>query len=539
MNIIIRCDSSWAIGSGHVVRCRTLGLQLKNCGVNVVFVCKRLDGALISYLEDDFRVLTLVEQSNSSLVDSRNSRTTDDDEVADWLGWSESRDAQETLAALDKHTDKDWDWVIVDNYALGVEWEAQVASSLQSKLFGKPKIFVIDDLANRCHCADMLLDQNFHGNHSYYRYKDLISASSLGLYGPHYALLQEEYGNIRKHSRTTSGFRRIFVYFGGSDVYGLTLKTLRALTKPFAQSMIVDVVIDTQHRDYQQIRHLAGLRENTYIHSGLKSLSGIMSRADFAIGACGTTTWERVAIGLKSLVWTIADNQVASAEELSRHGYIMLAGKASETSEGRMAEIIHDYLKSEETLRDGKELTDGLGTRRVVTALLNRETDVSLRPVSPEDEALLFRWANDPCVRNNSFSVNEISYSQHQRWFQDSLRNVSRLHFIAYTSDSLPVGQIRFDLNNQKETALIDISIDRCARGRGLASLMIKKGVSETKRVWRRRLTLVGYVRRDNHASNSSFKRAGFLSKSTCFNEVEVIQWSKQVNALESAYPVA
>ena len=60
--VIFRCDASLSIGSGHVMRCRTLARELQSRGAEVLFLCRRQAGDLIALLEQEFQVLALPEQ---------------------------------------------------------------------------------------------------------------------------------------------------------------------------------------------------------------------------------------------------------------------------------------------------------------------------------------------------------------------------------------------------------------------------------------------------------------------------------------------
>ena len=164
----------------------------------------------------------------------------------------------------------------------------------------------------------------------------------------------------------------------------------------------------------------------------------------------------------------------------------------------------------------GSDLTDGWGVSRQAMAMLGpQEGGLRLRPAMATDEALLLRWANDPQVRSNSFTSEQITPEDHHRWFQRGLNNPQRMHLIATTADGCPVGQIRFDQQSLSperaaNEAVVALSLDRCARGYGLAGELIRKGLIALHQHWGPTTNVVAEVLTTNSASNACFAQAGF-----------------------------
>ena len=215
-----------------------------------------------------------------------------------------------------------------------------------------------------------------------------------------------------------------------------------------------------------------------------------MVRADLAIGAGGATTWERACLGLPSLVIAIAKNQLKSTQALHRAEHLQLLGREAWVSVEEITSALLARLSDPDAKRAGSGLTDGWGVSRLAMAMLGpKEDGLRLRPAMTTDEALLLRWANDPQVRGNSFTSEQITSEEHHRWFQRGLNNSQRLHLIATTSDGCPVGQIRFDKQPRSpeggsNEAIVAISLDRCARGHGLAVELVKKGLTALCQHW-------------------------------------------------------
>ena len=285
-----------------------------------------------------------------------------------------------------------------------------------------PGRLVIDDLADRAHEADILLDQNFFGEGSEQRYQKLVPNHCRELFGPHYALLGPEYSQLHPLVPPRKNVRRILVYFGGVDKDNLTGRTLEALMDPAMAHLAVDVVLGRQSPHHRAVSELVEQRAFTTLHTPLPSLAGLISRADLAIGAAGTTTWERACLKLPTLVVTIASNQKPFAEALDQAGHLRLIGDAKNVStEQIQANILHHINSSvHQKMGAGESLTDGHGASRLAIAMLGPQSSIKLRKAEDSDESILLRWANDPQVRANSLSQEPITASDHHNWFRGS-----------------------------------------------------------------------------------------------------------------------
>jgi UDP-2,4-diacetamido-2,4,6-trideoxy-beta-L-altropyranose hydrolase len=186
MNITIRTDASTRIGLGHLVRCRTLATALRDQGATVRFICRAHPGHQIAALRaDGLDVTALPAPPDQEAADG---------DYAAWLGVPQAQDAAETIAAL--AADRP-DWLIVDHYGLDVDWEQALRPHVG-------RILVIDDLANRRHDGDLLLDQNY-APAGTTRYQGLLPPGARTLLGPAYALLRPEYAQHRQTLRPRNG----------------------------------------------------------------------------------------------------------------------------------------------------------------------------------------------------------------------------------------------------------------------------------------------------------------------------------------------
>jgi RimJ/RimL family protein N-acetyltransferase len=367
--------------------------------------------------------------------------------------------------------------------------------------------------------ADLLLDQNFFGADTDQRYQGLVPSQCRQLLGPHYALLGPEYAQLHPLVPVRTELRRVLVFFGGVDSDNLTGLTLEALLDPALAHLAVDVVLGSQSPYRQAVADLVAQRPFTTLHGPLPSLAGLIARADLAIGAGGATTWERACLKLPSLVVAIADNQLPFAEALHQAGHLQLLGKPATVCAEQIRSELLAWV-ADPHLQDAVcDLTDGMGVSRLVLSMLGPQTAISLRPADAGDEALLLRWANDPQVRASSFSPDLIAPSDHHNWFRQGLADPNRLLLIAMAADSCPIGQIRFDrqplpAQGGSAEATVDLSLDRCARGFGLAADLVRLGLQAMEQTWGPDIEAVAEVLTTNAASNVCFSRAGFVQES-------------------------
>lgn len=487
--VAFRVDSSVAIGSGHVVRCLTLANVLRDRKADVRFICREHPGNLIARIEGEgFAVRRLQPCAAESPGN---------------LGAAPAQDASETSAAI---AEFDPHWLVTDHYGTAGEWERQIR-------LGSARLFAIDDF-ERLHSARMVLNQNWRE-----RLADSdVAGASANLLGPRYALLRPEYAALRAAPRQrTSPAERVLVFFGGSDATNETSKALVALSQSQFESMHVDVVLGASHPDVAAIQRLVDARPRTMLRRNLPSLAPLMQAADVAIGAGGSTTWERLCLRVPSLVTTIADNQVPGTQALANQGMIRYLGPAEATTPAAYADALSSPWQPAEL---ANRLVDGLGALRVAEAMLpSATTDLTLRPATLSDAESLFEWRNDSLARAMSFSSTPVLWNDHVRWLRARLAGDSCVLFIA-TLHGLPIGQIRFDL--ESERAILSYSLDMLVRGRGMSRTLVTAGVAALRRRGVE-MPVHAFVKRENVASQRVFETLAWR-KTTADSELVFIQ---------------
>lgn len=277
-----------------------------------------------------------------------------------WLGVDWQVDAAQTRQSMGSEA---LDWLIVDHYALDHRWESALRSSCK-------RIMAIDDLADRKHDCDLLLDQNY--GSSVERYRGLIPVDCTQCHGPGYALLMPAYAEWRTQLLVRDGqVRRVLIYFGGgADTANLTTLAVRAFQAPELASIELDIVVGASYAYQSSLEGLVAQRGKATIHRQLPDLADLMANADLAIGAGGATTWERCCMGLPTIVISIAENQRPACEALSADKQIEYMGRVDQVTSEMIRDRVLSLLRKPDLLRDlserGMRLVDGSSTDRIL-----------------------------------------------------------------------------------------------------------------------------------------------------------------------------
>ena len=316
MNILIRVDSSIDIGSGHLMRCLSLAKKLKDNNHIVTFVCKKLPGSMVSYIDSLGYVFKEIECPHTNQIE----------------------DANKTIDKI-KELSGVLDWVIVDNYSLDSTWQGLLSD------YSK-KIMVIDDLADRNHNCDLLLDQNFYIN-SAERYKNLVPKNCITLLGPSHILLRDEFHNFSKLNRIRDGnISNILIFFGAGDPLNLTMIALRALMFLSLAKITINVVLGEINPHRNEVKEFCNKSKNVKLHYQVSNMAQLINCADLSIGAGGSSMWERCYLGLPTLTVIFANNQKQTTLDTAKAGAIYYLGLSSELEEKDYIEAINFMLSN-------------------------------------------------------------------------------------------------------------------------------------------------------------------------------------------------
>jgi UDP-2,4-diacetamido-2,4,6-trideoxy-beta-L-altropyranose hydrolase len=493
--VVFRADASARIGFGHVARCLTLARALRARGVAVLFVARSADVPMLEHLDREGITVARVP-NNGGLAGSPPEDP--------WPEVGSRRDAEQTRDAILAWGRRP-QWIVADHYGIDEGWETVLRPHVD-------RIMVIDDLANRRHDCDLLLDQNLVDDLAS-RHVGRVPTRCGLLLGPEFALLQPAYAALHDTATARRGaIRRLLISFGGADAPGLTMKTLEAVGRLAQPAIHVDVVSSSASPWANALRQAVVGHDQVHLHFDLPSLANLMAEADFAIGAGGSTTWERLCLGLPTLVVTLAKNQEPAAAELDRRGLIHWLGDAESVTVDRihnaLATLMENGLPAEWSERCHAAV-DGEGAKRVVAALCSTATtEVRARRARDDDERLLLSWANDPVTRQNSFSTQPIPAETHHRWFRDRLADQENCRlYVVETLDGVPIGQVR--LQRMTPEWEIHYGVAQMFRGRGLGRSVLSAALEAFHDDVPTSL-VVGRVKLYNKASHRTFEALGF-----------------------------
>jgi len=354
MNIAIRADASIEMGSGHIMRCLTLADELIKQGHQAFFICRDLKGNLANLIREKEIPVYMIKSKDNEECDEHLY-------YSKWLRGSSIYDVEETLRIIKDGMKRSIDWLIVDHYALDKFWEEQIQQN-------GIKIMVIDDLADREHKCELLLDQNYYPN-CQIRYKDLVPKHAKCLLGPQYALLRDEFVNEKRVIRNRKPLK-ILVFFGGSDTTNETLKHLNFLGKIHKQiEFLVNVVVGINNPNKEKIKRIIKKNSNMFYHEQVNYMARLMCESDLAICAGGSTTWERYYMNLPAILIAVAHNQIEICESIIDFGIDYYLGKPNEANIKDFEKALFTMFTRLEKV-EGAQIVDGYGKNRVINCMM-------------------------------------------------------------------------------------------------------------------------------------------------------------------------
>ncbi|OPX34360.1 MAG: UDP-2,4-diacetamido-2,4,6-trideoxy-beta-L-altropyranose hydrolase [Desulfobacteraceae bacterium 4484_190.2] len=491
MQVVIRVDASVEIGTGHMCRCLALASALADMGASVHFICR-------------------VGGKNSKVFLSERKFP---------VSWIQARrpidqkiDAYSTSDII-KELGIRPDWLIVDHYDLDVTWESILRPAVR-------KIMVIDDLADRRHDCDFLLDQNYHGCRAQSRYHNLVPDHTIFMLGPRYALLDATFRRLRldlesRPKESAVGNFQVLLFFGGTDPVNETSRVLKSLD-PLADKLLINVVTGKGNPKRKEVAQLCKNRPWCRYFCQISDMASMIAASNLMVGAGGSTTWERFCLKTPGIVVSIADNQVSLAEPLARDGYILYLGRASEISSDDYLHAVALMLRSEWLRRyqaqKAARLVDGLGAIRVARMLTDGE--ISLRQAVESDSSKILEWRNALENRKFSFSNTAIPAHEHERWFKKCIADDDRILLVA-EKGRYAIGVLRFDINGDE--AVISVYMVPGFHGQGLGVSIIKAGTTWLSINAPQVNTIRAEVLPHNNAARRAFSAAGFTEKCSVF----------------------
>ncbi len=354
-NLFVRVDTSPEIGTGHILRCVGLADELRNTFDKIIFLSRKTTRSIIEIiLKNGFEVSTIDTPIKKSLKNN-----------------SKLNNELETIGNLLIPYKENLNFLLIDHYDISSNYE----SSLR-KIF--KKIFVIDDLANRQHDCDLLIDQNYYKDLTN-RYLKLVSKNTITLLGPKYVILRSEFRNSKKINYKKNTFpKRILISFGGSDPTNECEKVLNAIFSLKNKQFVITAVTGIHNKNFKQLKKQFGGNDNTKILNHTNNFNELLLNSDLCFGAGGTTTWERLYLGLPSIVTIISSDQKESIEFLSDMGHVINLGLAKDVTTETYAKTIKKIdpkILYNLSLKN-KKLIDGKGCARIKKQIIKLINDI-------------------------------------------------------------------------------------------------------------------------------------------------------------------
>lgn len=326
MRVLMRVEAGGRVGLGHVMRCLSLSAALRQCGASVSFLTDSFTGNVIRRASSEYAVFPIPH------------------------GLPEISDAARTVALLARCP---FDWVVVDHYSLGLLWEDAVVAS-------GAELLAIDDLA-RPHVAGSVLDSS---PEAICRY-GALAVGCYTLFGPAYALLRPGFCLLRQ-SAAARDKNRLFISFGGADPDDMTGWVVDTLRNSPYQAWAADIVVGRSYRHMASLKARVGKASGWMIYHDVIAPERLMARASLAIGAGGAMTWERCALGLPTVVISIADNQHNMSASLHERGVLHYAGHAGHVGADELLQALAWCEKNSDAMRRrARAYIDGKGAQRV------------------------------------------------------------------------------------------------------------------------------------------------------------------------------
>lgn len=480
--IIFRCDGSPHIGSGHVMRCLSLAEHLSEKAFDITFWVSQETIDHIPQLSiSDFKTITY-EPSDS------------------------------------------YEWLIVDHYSLDYTFETK-ARSLANK------IMVIDDLADRKHDCDILLDQTWGRQKA--DYSHLIPDHATQLLGTSFALLRKEFRNISKTlNKTFESPKSILICFGGVNPKQASEKAINMLSKYARQVLDITITLGGSTDVLIPVQNAVTAAQKISDHNytlchNADNITELMANADLAIGAGGTMSWERCATALPCLSVELADNQVNVLAQLNKIGAIKNLGKIESLSDNDFLMAFKTLIDNKETLREMSKtattICDARGVERILCHLLKpsmdkAENDISIRMADKNDCDLVYQWQTEKAARQYARSPEPPKYDEHVQWFNNKIQCPSYYFFIV-SANEYPCGIVRLDPKPDakfKNAYEVSILISQHAQGQGVA----KAALSQLTK-YMPNTNFIAEVMLENSASIQLFKKSGYRQYSETWYVLE------------------
>lgn len=473
-DLIIRADADSRIGSGHLMRSLALAHAWAQGGGSVSFLSRAENPAWQKRVESlGFKFLPLAASHPSP------------------------DDLRATLNAASP-SEESRPWLALDGYHFDGEYQKAARAA-------GCRVLALDDYGHApVFHADLILNQNAGAETRTYA----CDPDTLALLGSRYALLRPEFLPWKDRPRVIAKTaQKILVTLGGADPDNATLAVVEALARLKAPDLEAVIVLGADNPHEKDLRAAAGGKPGLRFERNVLDMPALMAWADLAVTAGGSTCWETAFMGLPNLMITLADNQRGGAKALEE------AGVSAVYSAEALEALLGDASRREKMSAAGKKLVDGLGAERVVRVMRGlsaselADSKLALRESSLDDMWEIWRLANEPSVRGNSFNKEPIALEDHRRWYEEQLSRKDTKFWVLEVAGTI-AAQIRYT-RVDAETAEVHFAVRGAFQGKGLgtrALLLSRPRVCSQMGVARLR----GVVIEPNEPSARAFLKAGY-----------------------------
>ena len=406
--VLFRCDASGNIGSGHLMRCRSLARALQELDFDIRFCVRLPSGNIYSSFTREFLLYLLPGDGDKPV----------DPEHGNWLPVSEVQDALLTYLAVQGSDSWVPNLIVVDHYGLSAAWHHEIR-----RLWPSASVAVIDDLADRPLDPDLLINHNVSHQDWLDLYRPLLPQNrDIGFcFGPEYALIDPFYSLFHGCLPPRREAKRLLIALGGGGDLGLLEKILQVLLDCSHLEFEIQLVQGGFAKDSSLVNKLCSELGVETLHS-LPSLAPLMAAADFAIGAGGTSTWERLSLGLPSITYALAVNQQAYSEVLSDLNLIQYMGSAdvfdASSLQQALEVFVNDSNRFNQVSSASFDLVDGKGCLRLARLMSSIVETEQWKTVNSRysDSMVSYFWPD------------ELSISAAARGLPGPLRCIDILH---------------------------------------------------------------------------------------------------------------
>lgn len=472
----IRVDANEHIASGHVMRCLSIAHRLQEMGEKCIW-----------FVADDYPK-EIIEKNKFDVVVLNSDYTNPDGELKSLISYIK---------------DMNIDRLLIDSY--------YVTEKYLHTLKEYVTLTYIDDMMSFAYPVHRVINYALYASSEAY---DVLYAGKEKpeyMLGARYAPLRKEFEE--KRIVINNSVKNVFVTSGGTDMYDVVLNLTNTVIEKYPD-ITFHIVSGMYNKNRDNLIRISKDADNVKVYENVTNMSEIMMKCDAAISAGGTTLLELCSVGLPTVAFTVADNQLPGVEAFVREKVMHNAGDARREGvelADNILSVLDEYINNYNTRvnanKNALKCVDGKGAVRIAEAMLNKhDNDVFLKMATIEDAHFLYELRNDELTRKNSINKEIIEYDKHLNWYLKKLQDKESYIYIL-TDGSSKIGQIRLDVDG--EVAFISYAISPGFRGRGYGTKLLKliedKALEELDRI-----TLVGIVLMENTLSQKVFVKSGY-----------------------------